>query len=111
MKTRLQSIAFLLTLAFFCVGVQSAMAFDAKYKYTIPTMQTQEDIDKVTAFIKALPGIMEITIMKENNEVIVFFDDEELDDEKFQLRIAINKELGYKVTEFDILYEDPDKRN
>jgi copper chaperone CopZ len=110
MKTKLQTIAFLLTFAFICMGASSALAFDAKYKYTIPSMETQEDIDKVTAFINALPGIMEITIMKENQEVIVFFDDEELDDEKFQLRIPLYKE-GYKVTEYDILYEDPNKRN
>jgi copper chaperone CopZ len=111
MKTQLKTIAFLLAFTFVCMGANSALAFDAKYKYTIPSMKTQEDIDKVTAFIKALPGIMEITVMAENNEVIVFFDDEELDDEKFQLRIPMKKDLGYPVTEFDILYEDPDKRN
>ncbi|HID69051.1 MAG TPA: copper chaperone [Desulfobacterales bacterium] len=111
MKTQLKTVAFILAFAFICTGVQSALAFDAKYKYTIPTMKTQEDIAKVTAFIKGLPGIMEITVLEENNQVIVFFDDEELDDEKFQLRIPMKKELGYPVTAFDILYEDPNKRN
>lgn len=111
MKTQLKVVAFLLALTFVCLGAFSAQAFDAKYKYTIPTMKTQEDIDKVTAFIKALPGIVEITVMADDNEVIVFFDDEELDDEKMQLRIPMKKELGYPVTKFDILYEDPNKRN
>ncbi len=111
MKTQFKTIALVLAFAFICVGAQSALAFDAKYKYTIPTMTTQEDIDKVTAFINALPGIVEITIMEDDHAVIVFFDDEELDDEKMQLRIPMKKELGYPVTEFDILYEDPDKRN
>ena len=111
MKNQLKTIALALALAFICMGTQSASAFDAKYKYTIPTMTSKEDIAKVTAFIKALPGIEEITVMEENHEVIVFFDDEELDDEKMQLRIPMKKELGYPVTEFDILYEDPDKRN
>ena len=109
MKSHLKTVAFLL--AFVCLGAYSAQAFDTKIKYTIPTMETQEDIDKVTAFIKTLPGIMEITVMKEDREVIVFFDDEELDDEKFQLRIPMKKDLGYPVTAYDILYEDPDKRN
>ncbi len=111
MKTQLKTVAFLLAFAFICMGAGSAVAFDAEYKYTIPTMKTQEDIDKVTAFIKALPGIEEITIVKEDNAVIVFFNDEELDDEKMQLRIPMKKELGYPVTEFDILYEDPNNRN
>jgi len=44
-------------------------------------------------------------------EVIIFFDDEELDDEKMQFRIPMKKEVGYPVTEYDILYEDPEKRN
>jgi len=111
MKTQLKAVAFLLAFAFICVNANSALAFDAEYKYTIPTMKTQEDIDKVTAFIKALPGIEEITVIAEDNEVIVFFDDEELDDEKMMLRIPMKKELGYPVTKFDILYEDPNKRN
>ena len=110
MKTRLLTIAFALVFACICIAAAPVQAFDAKYKYTIPNMKTQEDVDKVTAFIKKLPGIMEITVLKDNNEVIVFFDDEELDDEKFQLRIPLYKE-GYQVTEFDILYEDPEKRN
>ena len=111
MKTQLKTVAFLLAFAFICMGAHSAMAFDAEYKYTIPTMKTQEDIDKVTAFIKALPGIVEITVIAENNAVIVFFDDEELDDEKMQLRIPMKNDLGYPVTAFDILYEDPNNRN
>ena len=111
MKTQFKAVAFLLAFAFVCMGANSALAFDAEYKYTIPTMKTQEDIDKVTAFIKALPGIAEITVVADDNAVIVFFDDEELDDEKMQLRIPMKKELGYPVTEYDILYEDPDKRN
>ncbi len=111
MKKSFKTVAFFLVMALVCIGAQSALAFDAKYKYTIPTMTTQEDIDKVTAFINGLPGIVEITVLAENHEVIVFFDDEELDDEKFQLRIPMKKELGYPVTEYDILYEDPNKRN
>jgi copper chaperone CopZ len=111
MKAQLKMVVFLMAFAFVCMGASSALAFDAEYKYTIPSMKTQEDIDKVTAFIKALPGIVEITVIAEDNEVIVFFDDEELDDEKMMLRIPMKKELGYPVTKFDILYEDPNKRN
>ena len=111
MKTILKACLFCLVTVVIIAGSQMAHAFDAKYKYTIPTMKTQEDVDKVTAFIKSLPGIMDITVLLDQHAVIVFFDDEELDDEKFQLRIPMKKEVGYPVTEFDILYEDPDKRN
>lgn len=111
MKNRLIAALVLFLFAVPFLAVQSAHAFDAKYKYTIPTMKSEEDIKKVTDFIQGLPGIVEITVMAESSEVIVFFDDEELDDEKFQLRIPMKKEVGYPVTKFDILYEDPNKRN
>ena len=103
--------AICLAAAMMLAGSQVAFSFDTKFKYTIPTMKTQEDIDKVTAFIKSLPGIMDITVLTEENAVIVFFDNEELDDEKMQLRIPLKKEHGYPVTEYDILYQDPDQRN
>jgi len=110
MKTKIQTIAFLLTFAFISMGASSALAFDAEYKYTIPTMETAEDFEKVKAFVNTLPGIKDITKVKDYPQIIVAFDDEELDDEKFQLRIPLYKE-GYQVTRFDILYEDPNKRN
>ncbi len=110
MKTKIQTIAFLLTFAFISMGASSALAFDAEYKYTIPTMETAEDFEKVKAFVNTLPGIKDITKVKDYPQIIVAFDDEELDDEKFQLRIPLYKQ-GYKVSKFDILYEDPNKRN
>jgi copper chaperone CopZ len=87
-----------------------AYAFDAQYKYIIPSMKTQADADKVTRIIKERPGIMEIDVYLDKHAVIIFFDDEELDDEKMQLRIPLKK-AGYRVERFDILYEDPEKRN
>ncbi len=106
-KWLVMALAIVMTLA----GAQMALAYDAKYKYTIPTMQTQEDVDKIIAFIKTLPGIMEVDAYLDKHTVIVFFDDEELDDEKMQFRIPMKKEVGYPVTKYDILYEDPNKRN
>ncbi len=100
-----------LVMAMSTAAAQLALAYDAKYKYTIPTMQTQEDADKIIAFIKTLPGIMEVDAYLDKHTVIVFFDDEELDDEKMQFRIPMKKEVGYPVTKYDILYEDPNKRN
>jgi copper chaperone CopZ len=111
MKKIMQGVTVGLFAAMFFLGGHSAHAFDAKYKYIIPTMKTQQDVDKVTAFIKTLPGIMDITVLLDNHEIILFFDDEELDDEKMQLRIPLKKEIGYPVERYDILYEDPNKRN
>ncbi len=86
-------------------------AFDAKYKYIIPTMKTQQDVEKIKKFIDGLPGIKDVTFLLDQHAVVVFFDDEELDDEKLQLRIPLKKEVGYPVKRYDILYEDPNKRN
>jgi len=90
---------------------QMALAFDMKIKYTIPTMKTQEDVTKIKAFIDTLPGIKEVDFYLDNHTVIIFFDDEELEDEKFEFRIPLKKEHGYPVTRTDILYQDPEKRN
>jgi copper chaperone CopZ len=111
MKIILKASVMCLAAVIMFAGAQVAHAFDATYKYVIPTMKTQEDVDKVTTFIKSLPGIVEVTVMLDKHAVIVSFDDEELDDEKFQLRIPMKKEAGYPVESYDILYEDPDKRN
>ncbi len=90
---------------------QMALAFDMKIKYTIPTMKTQEDVTKIKAFIDTLPGIKEVDFYLDKHVVIIFFDDEELEDEKFEFRIPLKKDHGYPVTRTDILYQDPDKRN
>jgi copper chaperone CopZ len=109
MKKLLLGISFCL-IAGLLVSPQAALAFDAEYKYIISAMKTKEDADKVTKFIKARPGIMTVDVYLDKNTVIIFFDDEELDDEKMQLRIPLKK-AGYRVERFDILYEDPEKRN
>ena len=111
MKNKQSVLTVFLAIALTLAGVQLALAYDAKYKYTIPTMETQADADKIVAFVKTLPGIMEVDVYLDKKEVIIFFDDEELDDEKMQFRIPMKKEVGYPVTEYDILYEDPEKRN
>jgi copper chaperone CopZ len=111
MKKIMQGIMLGLIAAMVLTGARAVHAFDAKYKYIIPTMKTQQDADKITKFVKSLPGIMDITILLDKHELIVFFDDEELDDEKMQLRIPLKKEIGYPVKRYDILYEDPNKRN
>ncbi len=111
MKNAQKVLVMCLVMALSMAAAQVALAYDAKYKYTIPTMVTQEDVDKVVAFVKTLPGIMEVDAYLENHTLIIFFDDEELDDEKMQFRIPMKKEVGYPVTKYDILYEDPNKRN
>ncbi len=111
MKKIMQGVVVGLLAVMVLIGAQTAHAFDAKYKYIIPTMKSQQDVDKITKFVKSLPGIQEITVLLDRHELIVLFDDEELDDEKMQLRIPLKKEIGYPVKRYDILYEDPNKRN
>ena len=88
-----------------------ALAFDMKIEYTIPTMKTEADVAKIKAVIDKLPGIQEVDFYLDKHTVIIFFDDEELEDEKVEFRIPMKKEHGYPVTKTNILYEDPDKRN
>ncbi len=111
MKKQLKWLTIGLVTALVIGFSQMALAFDMKIKYTIPTMKTQEDVKKIKAFIDTLPGIIEVDFYLENTTVIIFFDDEELEDEKFEFRIPLKKEHGYPVTKTDILYQDPEKRN
>ena len=111
MKKKLKWLTIGLVTALVIGFTQMAFAFEMKIKYTIPTMKTQEDVTKIKAFIDTLPGIMEVDFYLENNTIIIFFDDEELEDEKFEFRIPLKKQHGYPVTKTDILYQDPEKRN
>jgi len=111
MKKQFKWVAMVLMAAMVLGLSQMALAFDTKIKYTIPTMKTQEDVTKIKAFVDTLPGIKEVDFYLENHTMILFFDDEEMEDEKFEFRIPLKKDHGYPVTKTDILYEDPEKRN
>lgn len=110
MKGLLHGVTLCMATVFVLLSAHGASAFDAQYKYIIPSMQSQADADKVTKLIRERPGIMELDVYLDKHQVVLFFDDEELDDEKMQLRIPLKK-AGYRVERFDILYEDPEKRN
>ena len=73
MRKMWKGVTMCLIMVVMMAGAQLAFGFDAKYKYTIPTMKTQADADKVIAFIKTLPGIMEVDAYLDKHTVIVFF--------------------------------------
>lgn len=85
-------------------SAQTAQAFDTKFKYIIPTMKTDQDAQKVIKMIKETNGVKEVDLYLEDNAIIFLFDDEELEDEKMELRIPL-KRAGYRVDRYDILLE------
>lgn len=87
------------------VSPPAAEAKDAEYKYIIPSMKSQADFDKVTAFIKGLAGVKEVTVIPGQHAVVVFFDNDVLDNEKFQLRIPLKNQVGYPVEDVIIMFE------
>ena len=89
-------------LLFFAVA---AHAFDFKVKYTIPTMKTRADADKIVAMMKALPGFKSADVFLEQQSIIYFYDNEKLENEKVELLIPLKK-AGYRVARSSVLYEE-----
>ncbi len=85
-------------------SAQISQAFDTKFKYIIPSMKTEQDAQKVVKMIKETNGVKEVDLFLADNTVVFLFDDEELEDEKMELRIPL-KRAGYRVDRYDILLE------
>ncbi len=96
---------------FLCI-LTSIILFTASYlhaadvimKYYIFSMKTVEDERKVVQFIKDFPGVNKVETVLDRHWVMVYLDDEILEDERFELRVAL-KEKGYPIDRWDILLE------
>lgn len=82
-----------------------ANAADIIIKYYIFSMDSPEDEKKVVEYIKRLEGVTKVETVLDRHWVYVHYEDEELNDERFQLRIKLGKELGYPVERWEILWE------
>ena len=82
-----------------------ANAADVIIKYYIFSMESQEDEKKVVDYIKQHEGVTKVETVLDRHWVYVHYEDEELNDERFQLRIKLGKELGYPVERWEILWE------
>jgi hypothetical protein len=96
---------------FLCI-LTSIILFTASYlhaadvimKYYIFSMKTVEDERKVVQFIKDFPGVSKVETVLDRHWVMVYLDDEILEDERFELRVLL-KEKGYPIDRWDILLE------
>ncbi|HIP40332.1 MAG TPA: hypothetical protein EYG88_13315 [Desulfocapsa sulfexigens] len=100
-------IAFFITVSCFSplLPQRSADAADIIVKYYIFSMDTQEDEKKVVDYIMKHDGVTKVETILDRHWVYVSYEDEVLNDERFQLRLRLGDELGYKVDRWEVLWE------
>jgi hypothetical protein len=100
-------VAFLLTLVLFfpLLPQTSAEAADTIVKYYIFSMDSQEDEKKVVDYIMQHDGVSKVETVLDRHWVYVYYEDEVLNDERYQLRLKLGNDLGYKVERWEILWE------
>jgi len=100
-------ITFLLTVVFFSplVPQQSAEAADIIVKYYIFSMDSQEDERKVVDYIMKHDGVTKVETILDRHWAYVSYDDDILNDERFQLRLPLGDDLGYNVDRWEVLWE------
>jgi len=82
-----------------------AVSADIIIKYYIFSMETPDDEKKVVDFIKEHDGVTKVETVLDRHWVYVSFEDEVLNDERFQLRLRLGDELGYPVERWDVQWE------
>ena len=101
-------LSFCLLLGLLALPV-AALASDTIIKYYIFAMKTPEDRDKVTAIISSFDGVNEVDVRLDRHWVYVYFDDELLQDERFEVRKKLKKQ-GYPVDRWEMQLEKPDSQ-
>jgi len=82
-----------------------AMAADIIVKYYIFSMESPEDEKKVVDYIMARDGVSKVETVLDRHWVYVHYEDDILNDERYQLRLKLGKDLGYEVERWEILWE------
>lgn len=93
---------------FFCspfLVPQPAVSADIIIKYYIFSMKSAEDEKKVVDFIKEHKGVNKVETVLDRHWVYVHYEDDILNDERYQLRLRLADELGYPVERWDIQWE------
>jgi hypothetical protein len=100
-------ISFFLVLFFFSplLPQRSATAADIIVKYYIFSMESQEDEKKVVDYIMQRDGVSKVETVLDRHWVYVHYEDDILNDERYQLRLKLGKDLGYEVERWEILWE------
>ncbi len=85
------------------------LASDTIIKYYIFSMKTPADRDKVVSIISKFEGVNEVDTRLERHWVYVYFDDDLLQDERFEVRKLLKKQ-GYPVDRWEMQLEKPDSQ-
>ncbi len=99
---------FLFIFCFFCAPLfipQSAVSADIIIKYYIFSMESADDEKKVVDFIKKHKGVNKVETVLDRHWVYVYYEDDVLNDERYQLRMRLGEELGYPVERWDVQWE------
>ena len=83
----------------------SATAADTIVKYYIFSMESREDEKKVVDYIMQRDGVTKVETVLDRHWVYVHYEDDILNDERYQLRLKLGKDLGYEVERWEILWE------
>ena len=83
----------------------SAFGADIIIKYYIFSMESLEDEKKVVDYIKKHPGVTKTETVLDRHWIYVYYEDEILNDERYQLRLPLGDELGYPVDRWEIQWE------
>lgn len=83
----------------------SAEAADIIVKYYIFSMESKDDEKKVVDYIMQHDGVSMVETVLDRHWVYVSYEDEILNDERYQLRLKLGTDLGYEVERWEILWE------
>ncbi len=83
----------------------SASGADSIVKYYIFSMESLEDEKKVVDYIKKHDGVNKVETVLDRHWVYVHYEDDVLNDERYQLRLKLGSELGYPVERWEIQWE------
>jgi len=83
----------------------SAHAADIIVKYYIFSMESKDDEKKVVDYIMQRDGVSKVETVLDRHWVYVSYEDDILNDERFQLRLKLGRDLGYEVERWEILWE------
>ena len=81
-------------------------ASDFIIKYYIYSMKTPADRDKIVSFIKQFDGVNKVETVLERHWVYIYLDDDILEDERFTIRVPLEK-IGYPVDRWEVQLEKP----
>ncbi len=88
----------------------SAFGSDFLIKYSIQSMQTEEDCAAIVDFITGHEGVQKVETKLDRHWVYIYLEDEILEDERFDIRVPL-RDMGYPVDRWEVQLEKPDSHD